>query len=217
MVYADLEGTITDGIAELKYASSTGRLTDAEKILKHMLEEERRNLYEAKTLDKFIEMNERSRHFHIKIGAELLKGFSPEILFVQLKPTKISPKIFEMGKRDGNLSIVTCTDERTATDFCEKNNVPFYNIAASSKLKVNPTTGVLNGKLERYCGGKTKACVYTGREDVVGNSTIDLPLFKEAVRNNRKAYFVKNGGQTPMEQNFLYALEKFEIPFIQLY
>jgi len=212
MVYADLEGTLSEKIVELSWANSAGKLAEAEKILKHMLAEERRNLSNATNIDEFIEMNEISHRAHVKSGATLLKGQPPSILYAPLELTKASPKIFEMGERDRNLSIVTCTDEGPASYFCESHKVPFYNIQASSRLKVDPFTGSLTGEFERYCGGKEKADAYNGIEDVVGNSNGDLRLFKKAIESGHKAYLVRNG-HGPMEVIFSETLDKFGLDY----
>jgi hypothetical protein len=216
MVVTDLEGTLADGIAALHYAGCAGRLVDAKKIFSHLIEEERRDLYEAKTLNQFIKRKEVSQRFHIEEGALLLEGLPTSILKAPIKPSKVSAKIFEMGKRDKNTTILTCTEETTALGFCKEYQVPFYKIAASSKLQTDFTGKVLTGKLERYCGSIAKAAAYSGKEDVIGNSCIDLSMCKKANENNRTVYVVDNN-HSAIEQKFLQALEKFEIPFTQLY
>lgn len=213
MVFADLEGTMTEGVAELSYANSAGKLTEAERILKHMLEEERKNLCKAETIDQFIRANGVTRQLHVTSGAELLKGHPPSILLVPLTPNKASTKVYEMGERDRNISVVTCADIRTAHHFCREHKVPFYNIAASSELGVDSFSGLLTGGLERYCDGEVKAKAYTGKENVVGNSTGDLPLFKKAIENGFEPYFVRGGGQSPMEEICSDALEKFGLSY----
>ena len=212
MVVSDLEGTMTTDISALYYAKSAGKLADAKRVFDHLLEEDKRISCEAKTIDEFIKMKEKSLKLHLEEGARLLEGSPSSILNVQLKPSKFYPKIFELGKRDKNLSIVTCTDERTAARFFEGQNIP-YNIAASSKLKTD-SSGLLTGEFERYCGGTAKANAYQGREDVVVDSNIDLPLCKKAIENGRRVYAVNNGSS--IEETFITNLEKFVIDYSHL-
>jgi hypothetical protein len=208
----DFEGPLTKEVTALKFASSAGRLAEAQKKLQLLLEKSKEIPFESKNLDETIERTESLYRQQISEGTELLRGCDAKILEVDCEPSINFHEIIKKGKACKKMSILTCTDRRPVERFFKERNIDFYKIASSSELELE--NGKLTGKFKRYSGGLAKAENYTCG-DVIVNSIIDVALCRKANERGFKVYVSEsNDGSSVFEETLKSTLEKFHIPYM---